>query len=278
MNTYPLLLVSLFLLLFASCSKVENNKKKNILTGKIKTLVDYNNDTLSKKKYYSFMYDSTTGLLTKVSLLDTSAIETSRKEFLFTYNTNDIFISVNNQNIKKKYKIHFSGNLITTFELVDTATNNTIQSIFIDANRDSIINAIDYGINYASRFKDFQYTSNNCLKIKNTYWDFTNILSPYKKTIDFTCTFNALSNTNMLYKQSIFSSVDYNVGLLSYFLGIDGYYLVQPNSNLINTLSYTDINNYNIKYNYFYTSDLVTIVEISYFPTILKEYQEMTYY
>lgn len=93
-------------------------------------------------------------------------------------------------------------------------------------------------------------------------------------------TYNSLKNTNMVQFQSI---GEYNatvMGFIGYLLGIDGYYLLKPNYNLLDSINRTHPSRYTIKYDYTFSQNNITRIQISYPPgsSEFNRYNDMTYY
>ena len=67
---------------------------------------------------------------------------------------------------------------------------------------------------------------------------------------------------------------------IGYLLGINGYFIIQPNSNLIDSINRTYPNRYTVKYDYFYSQDNISKIQISYPPnsSAYNRYNDMTYY
>jgi hypothetical protein len=275
------------LCLNCSCKKVCVENSKFILEGKIKTLLQFDEDSSSGiVSRYNFYYDTISGYLKTVEI---------QYRYLGEYYTINV-ITINhldnntllydnfeNSRHKEKYKIILNGKQITAILAIDTLTNEEALVTSIHFNNGILDSIIDVGSFYVLasdiKYVNFEFNNNNCTKF-TSYW--SDYISGTVNNNEEACiiTYNSFKNTNMLQFQTI---GEYNASVMSfvgYLLGIDGYYIQKQNLNLIDSINRTYPNPYTVKYDYTFSQDNISRVQISYPPnsSTYNRYNDMTYY
>lgn len=292
MKKYILLFV-VFILLISSCKKECPNAKEqpdSKYKGKVKSLkaYSYSNDTTQ----YYFYYDSISGNLQSASrkyygsdLLNSDTVTTV---FYFEkHNDTSIYIHNSSTSYIKKIMVH-NRQIVATY-LFDTITNAEYPATTISIMDNKVDSIIDIGQGsavYDISYGNFMYDANNNCTNYTSYW--TDILSgfPVNYAYNYAFTFTTKPNTNMLHWQipgDVLGNFDQasQFNEVIYFLGINGYYIVQPNKYLIDSALYSATDAY-AKYSYSFTNGNITNVVIktgaNSVPFTENYYQEYTYY
>lgn len=286
-NILLLWLFGMFFCSIYSCKKDSVNNPGYILRGKIKTLIQYDADTSgSTVSRYNYYYDTISGLLKKVEI---------QYRYLGEYYTTNIVVinHIDNNTIvydnfeerrhKEKYRILLDGKQITGIHSVDTLTGDENIVTSVHFNNNTIDSIMDSGTFYAIagdiNLYDLLYNNSNCTKFQSTWSDYMSGNINFNQE-ECVLTYNSLKNTNMVQFQTI---GEYNatvMGFIGYLLGIDGYYLLKPNYNLIDSINRTYPSGYTIKYDYTFSQNNITRIQISYPPrsSEFNRYNDMTYY
>lgn len=183
----------------------------------------------------------------------------------------------------KSVKIKVNQKQITGIYLIDTATLNEeqITSVSINNNITDTVYDVGYIPVYAANISNynFVYTNNNCTSYTATWLESITGF-PRTKRIDYQIYYTNLPNKNVLkYQDPVGFGKPCSFFVFINFLAIDGYYLIPPNQNLIDSVVETA----NIKQKYFYEFDAennVKTVRINYMNGLNSEdrFQYMTYY
>jgi len=268
-----------------SCKKECNNYPHNLFKGKLKTIQDDmigNRDSFIPTFY--LFYDSITGQLKQVNV---GGILNGR-DTIGTW-INIVHDNIGNIYIKgyikdgKFAKIKTVGKQITGIYLVDTTTydEEQITNVLIKNNAADTIYDAGYVSVYASDIinYNFVYTNNDCTSYA-TEWIQSITGFPVNKRIDYQIYYSNLPNKNVLkYQDPVgFGKPCSFIGFLN-FLNLDGYYLIQPNHNLIDSV----VQSADIKQRYYYEFDAdnnIKTVKINNINGINSEdrFQYMTYY
>ncbi|MFN8284562.1 MAG: hypothetical protein U0U67_15175 [Chitinophagales bacterium] len=293
MKKYSLLFIYLILLI-GSCKKecrYADKPTDSKFKGKVKSLKEYNgNDTT----LYYFYYDSLTGNLHSASLkyYGPSVLNSDTlTSFFYLEKQDDASIYIRNSQNQYINKVMVYNQQIIGEYYFDSITNQGFNSTSVYFNSNNT--KVEY-ISSASRFAfftDIYYDNfiydlyNNCSNY-TAHWTETVSGFPVEKQADYGFRFTTLTNTKMLYKQipgDVLGDFDQISHLNAdiYILGIAGYYVVQPNKYLIDSMLYSATDAY-YKYNYTFTDGNISKVSIlggaNSTPRTETYYQEYTYY
>lgn len=251
-----------------SCKKNCINKDvKADLSGKVKSIKQYNLITSDTIKYFLF-YDSIKGNLKIVkndSMSLYSIISADEHTVLFyNYETGFTYrIALDGQQIKGIYKLN---TIKTTVSLKDSKV-------------DSIHDEGDY-FNYNISYHNIDYHNQNWDSYSVNYTlNFLNIL--YNKQYNVRLVYTNIINNTKIMAQSIgqlaaFPDVSTNLPEITYFLGLNDGYLFKPNKYLLDSVITTETPNSYIKYNYIFdNNEILKVIQTSPNGTSVKEY---TYY
>lgn len=295
MKQYIIPFILFIILIIGACKKECPNPQKQINSkykGKVKSLKEYTEG--GDTTLYYFYYDSLTGDLLSSSRkyygTDIPSNDTiTNTSYIYVYDDTTIYIRYSRNASTYIDKIIVHGKQIVAEYRHDTITNTDINItttfINIDNKVDSITD-IGFGPVYDISYGSFAYDNNNNCIHYSSYWTDLLMGYPANNSLNYAFTFTTLRNTNMLHWQTpcnIIGNFDQagNFNESTYSLGINGYYVVQPNTYLIDSALYSETNAY-AKYNYIFTNGNITNVSIklgaSGVPITQYYYQEYTYY
>lgn len=283
--TYLLFLISIA---FSSCKKeCHKTEDINVLKGKLKSWTEYNNSTDSsiELKRFNFIYDTISGDLIKVN------IDGKFNSVYYPNVTSIILNKINGTTLqvvqddllsyKRIFNVSIAGKQILAIHEVDTlSATETIATTIIKSNGavDSIYD-IGYDPSQISDIKhyDFQYNNNNCTSY-TTYSNVKIFTSQYI-TDTFEIVYSSLVNTRFLRFQIPGVLLNDNssiMRILLSFLSIDGYYIIQPNANLIDSIMHSGRTE---KYEYQLTGNRVSkmISKFDFQPSYIL-YNDIAYY
>ncbi|MCC6582696.1 MAG: hypothetical protein IT271_03245 [Chitinophagales bacterium] len=275
------LLIILSFLFALSCKKECNNQnKQNVLHNKIKSLTYYESDSSNTISRYYFNYDTTTGLLISIDLHGRfQGIDTNFNSYINIERANNTVYFYNNFE-GKQYLISTIGKQITSIIKIDTLSGSQELATVIFLKNDKTDSIFDIGIFLQTNisFYNFKYDVYNCNGYSSKWREFLGIYVNKADTVSFT--FTNIVNNNMIPNQ--LPCTDHGGGSVLndvvYYLGIDGYYIVKPNTFLIDSSNYS--NNSYSKYFYTMNENIVnsTLILTNYNSNIVRSYQEYTYY
>ncbi|HRH58321.1 MAG TPA: hypothetical protein PLS10_11745 [Chitinophagales bacterium] len=268
-----LLIVSFPLLLY-SCTFEGNQPEPSVLNGKVRFIYNTDNNGNDTNSRYYLYYDAT-GFLTAVK-------DDSITVFAFT-KLNDTTINVifhlPNEPIANGI-VRLNGNRVISIGRYDHFSypdlgidtiiyTELIQTVYSSANQlDSIYNNVGYfAFEYITNIKafDFTFITNNCTNYKSS-WTQTSVYGwpVYQKSAEIIFTYSDLINDYKVPNHIIPFTFQYTFGMLPYFLGLNGCFIIEPNKNLIQ--NYTSINSSSsdtYDYNYSLTNGKVTSYKVS---------------
>lgn len=254
------------ILFISSCCKKEDNVKYNILSGKIKALKEYYNtpDSTNYLFYYNYLYDSTSGDLQKV-ILNTkqSGIYIRIGEISINKIDNNTVI-YNDAIDKRKFKVYLSGNQIIRISEIDTVNNveTVVTNISLTNNKIDSVSDVGFSNPIFSniQLKDFNYINNNCKKFFISWT--VNFGFPIHENDTLLFSYSNLSNSTMVPNQlPYYFSGGSVMSFLSFNLSINGYYIIQPNKNLIDSINYSSKTDY---FSYVLTDGKVSKITYTY--------------
>ncbi len=246
-----------------SCKKNCINKDvKADLSGKVKSIKQYNlgitGDTITLYLYY----DSITGILNLVKN-DTNILCSIKK-----LDENNIIVYENTAGFT--YKINVKGQQIQSIYKLNTIVSS------VNYTKDSIHDegsVYCYNVDYYNILNKY----NNYISYSVSYmYNFLGLPVPKQENVRLAYT--QYINTSKCMQQDIgtivaFPDVFTNISNVLYFLRINGYYILQPNKNLIDSLI---IDTVSLKYNYIFDKNEVNTMKVTTINgTSVKEY---TYY
>ena len=258
----------------------------NVLSGKIKSWVEYSNvtDTNSDYNRFRFYYDSINGNLVKVKI--------DKKNSGTFYNDVDLlFNRINNNNIQVYYKqdtsftrvfnVYVQGKRIIKITEQDTISNVEVNStLFYDYN-DSLFD-IGYNPSLNTNISLFKFVYNGD--------DYTSYISSANYTIyfPFTQSYFVSDTLSIAYNSSLNDNkvrfqipgcrgVDNSsiIRILAPFLLLDGYYFMEPNKHLIDSIT---TSNGTEKFEYYFTGSLITKVTYIFRRSGLTINTDVSYY
>lgn len=275
--------LSAFIVIFTlfSCKKnctiiVDNNN----ISGKIKSLSVYNNDSLYNNTKFYFYYDSIGGLLTTIdAYIKFQGIDTFIVSYFNIIRQNDNNLRIYNNFYGTQYKVNINDKQITSIYKISNDVEEMATSIFLD--KDNVDSIYDIGnfLQTNIHLSDFKFNSGNCISYYTNWLEFTGSNYNYR-TDTIHLTYNNTINNRVVFNQIIGS--EYGGGSIFneiiYFIGIDGYYILKPNSFLIDTVRYKG--NAYTKYNYTIDDNKIMKVHLLQVNGIISEnsYQDIEYY
>lgn len=283
MKKIILILIPILCLLF-SCKKESIHNDTNILNGKLKTLTEYDDDnTFRDTITYYFIYDTINGDLQKIKVKYVNAF------LVDTFGIDEWNIDkINDSTIifKEEYKVIVNNKQILRIYKYDTASQTTVNLYSEVTKQDSNVSSVyDVGksvLGYEIVLSDFKFENDNCTQYKGSWIDAVSGIFINKSTIYNISYTSNINNTTLQYqavtaeRTTLGSLVNFQY--VAYFLGINGYYLVPPNKNLINTIT-DSVSGATIKYNYQFANDRVERFDVrDNNSNFVYDYNIMTYY
>lgn len=278
----------IFFILFVLCliysCKKESINNNNILKGKLRTLTEYDDDNTFKDTItYYFIYDTINGDLQKIKVKYVNAylVDTFGLDEWNIDKINDTTII-----FKGEYKVIVNNKQIIRIYKYDT-TSQSVVNLYSEVSKlDSNVTMVyDIGksvLGYEIVLSDFKFENNNCTQYKGSWIDGVSGIFIHKSTIYNISYTSNVNNTTLQYQAVTAERTTLgtltNFQYVAYFLGINGYYLVPPNKNLINTIT-DSIRGVTIKYNYQFANDKVEKLDVRDSNTnFVYNYNIMTYY
>ncbi len=269
-------------LLAVACCKEHTTPNQNILNGKLKT---FEYDGILSEDVpvtFYFYYDSIYGMLNRVTQKQRiNGIDTTSLIFSIFRNNNGEML------INNKIKIITNGKQITSIIRIDTINNTEIITTKTTLLNDQIDSFYDVGLfplRYDSYYYNFEFINGNCYK-SNTFWKEMFFASSVEKSAEYEINYTDKISNIPIYMQDITELFGFNsYYIYLYFLSLDGYYMVQPNKNLINKTTVTgDFGTAITEYSYEFTGTNVTKVQLKPYNTIDSNVVQyinlnMTYY
>jgi len=267
--------------IIAACCKKENNIKTNVLSGKLKTLKEYYSapDSINYLIYFHYEYDTISRDLKKVTLEVKQSGIYSNIGIITINKIDDNTIIYNDDIDKRKFKIYLSGQQITEIREIDTLTNSetTATAIFLV---DNVVDSIsDVGLSSANfnniQVRDFIFMNNNC-KSFDISW-VINFGIPINQRDTLLFSYSNYLNSGVIPNQlPYYFSGGSIMSFLSFNLSLNGYYITQPNKNLIDSINFSskkDLFSYQfinqrvskITYTYSYRPDYIMYHNLEYY-------------
>lgn len=255
------------LILILSCNKEKSINKINPIEGKLKLVTEYPKDSTSGlvRRYYYYY--------------DTIGVNLDSIVIYAKYAGNDMYVGthslkkLNNNTLiyteatsNRKFKIVLNDKQIIEIKEIDSVqlTETTVTKInFYNGNVDTIFDT-GYFFQLANNIKiyNFQYIGGNCISYSGSWIEQTTGY-PIEKTSNYLISYSSINNPSNIRFQipgSIAGSGGLeNRGVLNfivYMLGINGYYIVYPNTNLIDSFRFNGVNL--TTYNYMFANNKIT--------------------
>lgn len=293
MYTIPIIFL---VFLFGACKKECQMPINSKFKGKVKSLIEFTSRADSDTTLYFFYYDSLSGDLIRTSkkYYGPNVINSDTATYVFyieKYNDTIIYIRFSRNVSRNIDKIIVHGKQIVAEYWHDTVSNIDIKTTSVYINNDNNVDSITdvgYGPIYDISFGSFDYDINNSCTNYSAYWTDLILGFPANHSFNYGFTYSTLKNTNMLHRQipcNILGGFEQggHFNESTYPLGINGYYLVNTNKYLIDSVlyGYNSVGAY-AKYDYTYTNGNITNVTIKTgtidIPSLETYYQEYTYY
>jgi hypothetical protein len=266
MKKITLILIPILCLLF-SCKKECIKKSDNILDGKLKVVTEYPKDStagLLRRYYYYYdtIYGNLDSIVITIKYLDNDI-------YIGTYTVKKInsnTIAYEEASSNRKFKIFLDHKQILEIKEIDTvqALETNAAEIFFTNNKIDSVFDIGAFFTLASNIKlyNFDFYNNNCTSFLCSWLENISGL-PINKNSNYILSYSAIKNPNNLRFQTIGSLFGSgggdNAGVMNfivYMLGIDGYYVLPPNNNLIDSFRYN--NDYLSTYHYTTVNNKIT--------------------